>query len=166
MRTKNAGRDFPCLPVVLFGHDPGPGFAFEGAANVFRIGDQGLLAAVFHEPDNGLDFGSHGTFGKMYTFSQVSLGFSQGHFIKPFFLRLAEVECYLFDSRRDNEQISLDLLRQQTGSKILVDYGRGATIIAITRVNNRDAATTDRDGYDIRADLRIASYQRGRDIPF
>src|SRR6266496_4668258 len=130
-------------PTYILFHNPGSGFTVEGATDVFRIGDQGLLAAIFQEPDDRLDLGSHGAFGKVYTFGEVLLRFGQPHFIQPLLIGFSKVDGNLLYSGRNEEQFGTDLLCKQRGSKVLIDDRGCSFILTITSVNDGDATATD-----------------------
>src|SRR5215211_1774404 len=80
-------------------YDPGTGFAFKGATNIFRIGNQCLLSAVLKEPDDGLDLRCHRTFGKVRAFGKILFRLSKGHLIEPLLFGLAKMDSHFFDSR-------------------------------------------------------------------
>ncbi len=97
----------------LLWHDPGTGFAFEGTANVFRIGDQRLFAAILEEPDDGLNLWRHGTFGEMFSFRKIGFGFRECHFVEPLLIRFAKVDGNLFYGSSNEEQIRANFLCEQ-----------------------------------------------------
>ena len=99
-------------PNILF-NDPRSSFAFEGATDIFRIGDEGFLATVLKIPDGRLDLRSHGAFGEMLTFFKISLGLGDGHGIEPFLLGLPKVDGNLFNRRGDQKQLRFHGLSEQ-----------------------------------------------------
>ena len=77
------------LPSIWY--DPGAGFAAQGAPDVGWVGDEGLFAAAFQEPDEGLDLGGHGALSKVDALRQVALGFGYCHPVDPLLVGCAEI---------------------------------------------------------------------------
>jgi hypothetical protein len=57
------------------------------------------------------------------TLGEVGLGLGAGQPLQPALLGAAEVDRHAGDAGRDQEQIRVRLIRQQTRGEILVDHG-------------------------------------------
>ena len=84
----------------------------------------------------------------MNAFGQVGFGFGERDFIEPFLFRLAKINGHLFYCRRDYEQVGFNAARQQRGCVILIDDCRNAFVIAVSRIDDWDAAAAHCNGDD------------------
>ena len=123
-------RDRDFCKLVL-GNDPGASLAAQGAADIFGVGDQGFFAAVFQEPQDGLDLGQHRALGEV-AFGHVLLGFGHGHLVQPFLVGLVEVDGHLLHRGGDDKQIGADQVGQHRRTEVLVDHGFNADQIAVS----------------------------------
>ncbi len=79
------------MTVKTSGHNPGAGFAIQGAWDVGRVGDEGFLATVLDEFDASFDFGFHASRGEV-AFIDVLFGFCEGDLVQPDLIGFVEIQ--------------------------------------------------------------------------
>ena len=102
---------FPCDPVFC----------------LFKQGNESSASRLgFCELNGSLYFREHGSGSKMSLFNIFSR-FLRVKLIQPFFFRLSEVNGNLFHGGEYNEEIGIQIFRQQFACKVLIDYGAGSS---------------------------------------
>ena len=99
-------------PCEILRRDPSAGFTFQRPADILRVRDQRLLAAVLKEPNDGLNFRRHRTFGKVSALSKILFRFGKRQLIEPFLFGPAKVDRNFFDGSRDQKKFRADFLRE------------------------------------------------------
>ena len=142
--------------AVSVGHDPRAGLAVERVDDRLGLGDEALAFGVgLEEGDDGLDLGAHGA-RKEVALGIVLLGFAKGQPVEPLLIGLVIVQGHLLHGCGDEEEIHLEVRRQEGRPSVLVDDGHGTPQVALLILDHRDAAAAhanhDKAGIDQRLD--------------
>src|SRR5512143_2734134 len=144
LRSRMDRKSF-CIALLLGrGHDPRPGPVDQGGLEMGVLGDQDLPAARLDVFDGGPDLGPHRSRRELAV-RQVPAGLVHGQDRGLALAGLAEIEEDPLDRRQDDEQVHLDLAREQARGVVLVDDGLDALEEAVAVDDDRDAPAAGGD---------------------
>src|SRR3989475_2069813 len=138
-RTACAGKILPRSLLL----DPRTGFPLDSEAEMLEVRDHRVFAAGLEELDDGLDLRPHAARREL-PLREVLPRFGGREPVEEPLARLAEVEGYPRDVRRDHEVLPPDRPREHRGGEILVNHRLDADELAVPP-DDRDASAARRD---------------------
>src|SRR2546428_4610034 len=138
-RTACAGKILPSYLLL----DPRPGFPLDRGPEMFEARDHGVFAARFQELHDRLDLRPHAARREL-PLREVLPRLGGREPIEEPLARLAEVEGYPQDVRRDHEVLPPDRPREHRGGELLVNHRLDADQPAVPP-DDGDASAARRD---------------------
>ena len=112
--------------AVLSKMDPCPGLPEDAVFRLLEKGDQRLTSRFrFCKLYGSLDLGKHGARCKM-SFFNVLLRLIYGDVSQPFLIRLSVIDGCFFHGGQDDEEVRVQLFREETACEVFVNDRAGA----------------------------------------